>query len=578
MTCTSSTYSLSGTITGLTASGLGLVNGNATVSPAADASSFSFGPVLMAGGDYQITVLTQPAGLVCAISNGTGTAGTADVTTPIVNCVPAIYSLSGSVSGLTQSGLVLANGNSTLNVEANATSFSFGTVLIAGSNYNVVVQTQPSTQFCTVSKGSGTSGASDVSDASVSCLSTFDAWTVYFNDAVAEGSWGVQGAASTSNWPGARVLSASWSDSAGNLWLFGGFVSTLSGSTNDLWKYSINTGQWNWINGSNSPNARGLYGTKGISSSNAVPSARNGAVSWTDSSGNLWLFGGDAVFGNMNDLWKFDIATSQWTWVSGSNIGGQPSSSGVWGSKGVSAAGNVPSGRTEAITWTDSTGALWLFGGLGYDSTFNTGDQFLNDLWNYRPDTGQWTWVSGSNTGNSIGTYGTKGIASVVNVPGARHGAVSWKDSAGNLWLFGGLGYATDRSGFYFLNDLWKYSISTGQWTWVAGTDQVGIPEPIGIYGTKGTASPANVPGARTNPISWTDSAGHFWLFGGLGYDNTNTDYVLFNDLWKYDVNSGQWTWMSGSDQVNATGVFGQSGSPSPEQHAGRGLAILLLG
>jgi hypothetical protein len=212
-----------------------------------------------------------------------------------------------------------------------------------------------------------------------------------------------------------------------------------------------------------------------------------------------------------------------------------------------------------------------LFGGLGYDSTFNTGDQFLNDLWNYRPDTGQWTWVSGSNTGNSIGTYGTKGIASVVNVPGARHGAVSWKDSAGNLWLFGGLGYATDRSGFYFLNDLWKYSISTGQWTWVAGTDQVGIPEPIGIYGTKGTASPANVPGARTNPISWTDSAGHFWLFGGLGYDNTNTDYVLFNDLWKYDVNSGQWTWMSGSDQVNATGVFGQSGSPSPNNMPGAG-------
>ncbi len=36
-----------------------------------------------------------------------------------------------------------------------------------------------------------------------------------------------------------------------------------------------------------------------------------------------------------------------------------------------------------------------------------------------------------------------------------------------------------------------------------------------GIYGTKGTPDPANIPGARTGATSWTDNDGKFWLFGG---------------------------------------------------------------
>jgi len=56
--------------------------------------------------------------------------------------------------------------------------------------------------------------------------------------------------------------------------------------------------------------------------------------------------------------------------MSGSNIvganGGQP---GVYGSLGVASASNIPGGRVGAISWTDSSGDLWLFGGNGYDST-----------------------------------------------------------------------------------------------------------------------------------------------------------------------------------------------------------------
>jgi hypothetical protein len=69
----------------------------------------------------------------------------------------------------------------------------------------------------------------------------------------------------------------------------------------------------------------------------------------------------------------------------------------------------------------------------------------------------EWTWVSGSFTGDQAGIYGTKGVIDPSNVPGARNGAISWKDAQGDLWLFGGYGYYATGQGGY-LNDLWRYA------------------------------------------------------------------------------------------------------------------------
>jgi len=122
---------------------------------------------------------------------------------------------------------------------------------------------------------------------------------------------------------------------------------------------------------------------------------------------------------------------NEWTWMSGSNtitvkFGGQ---SGIYGTLGVASASNVPGGREGSVSWTDSSGNLWLFGGRGYDSTGTLGFG-LNDLWEFSPTTKEWTWVSGSNTvpgadGSQPGVYGTLGVASASNVPGGRFGAVS---------------------------------------------------------------------------------------------------------------------------------------------------------
>ena len=71
----------------------------------------------------------------------------------------------------------------------------------------------------------------------------------------------------------------------------------------------------------------------------------------------------------------------------------------------------------------------------------------LNDLWRFRPSTGLWTWMGGSNTADAAGVYGTRGAASVNNMPGGRYGATSWIDASGNVWLFGG--YGNDAAGAF---------------------------------------------------------------------------------------------------------------------------------
>jgi N-acetylneuraminic acid mutarotase len=102
----------------------------------------------------------------------------------------------------------------------------------------------------------------------------------------------------------------------------------------------------------------------------------------------------------------------------------------------------------------DASGNLWLFGGFGLDSTGN--DANLNDLWKFSPSSGEWTWVGGYDTGTARGVYGTEGVAAASNFPGGRYAAVSWIDSSGNAWLFGGQGVDSMNIPGY-LNDLWEY-------------------------------------------------------------------------------------------------------------------------
>jgi hypothetical protein len=496
------------------------------------------------------------------------------------------YSIGGAITDLNESGLLLGNGKDTLTEGASSTAFTFPTLVATGGTYDVEILQQPSGQACWLNHASGTVGSANVTTVAVNC-GEWD-WVNGSDTPGATGVYGTQQIVPTTtpyNTPGARAYAASWVDSSHNFWLFGGNVNDASASTvgqfNDLWVYEFDQSQWVWWSGSNALNAAGVYGTQGQTVSGNGPGARFGAVTWTDSCNNLWLFGGeseDLSTGNVaqfNDLWVFNplAGSGEWTWVSGSST---TNTVGSYGTIGQAQPGNVPGARAGAVSWIDSAGNLWLFGGYCYNETNGTAgtacNGAFNDLWKFTPSaacvqsvapatTGEWTWVSGSSTTGATGVYGTPGTAAAGNVPGARTAANAWIDTSGNLWLFGGTTASqgsASASGTADMNDLWKFSPSTSEWTWVGGASSPGAAS---VYGDQGVASAANVPGARDSAGAWTDESGNFWLFGGQSTTNGTSDF--YGDLWRYQPSSGQWMWMSGSTTANAVAVYGTEDTPA---------------
>ena len=330
--------------------------------------------------------------------------------------------------------------------------------------------------------------------------------------------YGTKGTPSVSNSPGTRTLAfPGWVDENGDLWLFGGARGPNDSIRNDLWKYNISSGAWTWMHGNTSFDSPGIYGTKGVSSPANTPGARDETTcSWVDSAGNFWLFGGrgydvNGDYGLLNDLWRYDPGANEWTWMNGSNTVNDP---GVYGVKGTPDSNNRPSGRWVYSHWKDDDGDLWLFGGQG-----NFG--YYSDLWKYDVSANEWAWMHGPNTSNDAGTFGTKGVPSSSNNPPAiMETRACWQDDC-YFYLFGG----NSMAGCY--NTLWRYDPETDEWTWLHGKNTA---NDAGKYGTKGMASPSNMPAASKGAVSWRDDNGNFWLFGGFVF----SEFSVVDALWKY--------------------------------------------
>ena len=550
--CYTNKYTVSGTITGLAGSSVSLdmpgYSGNRYYY--AD-GSFSFTNI-PDGTAFRVRVTNQPTGLnqTCTVINGASTINGVEITNLQVNCVTNQYTVGGRLQGMKGSGLLLSNNSADeITLSANG-AFVFPTSIDDGSTYAASILAQPVSpiQDCLIANNNGTLAGTNINNVVVNC----NPWTWVSGSDVryAPGVLGTLGVADVANVPRARSSAASWKDSSGNFWLFGGFSnSSTPGYMSDIWKYDPVAGLWTWMKGSQAIGLAPVFGVQGVADPANDPGARADTMSWQDASGNFWLFSGN----NYNDLWKYDTATGNWTWVSGTN---QTYQNGIYTPvlTGPNKTPAFPGMRRGGTTWTDASGNLWLFGGDGKSSTIYDGR--LNDLWKYDPVTDLWTWESGSDASNQIGVYGTQGVADALNTPGSRVEAVSWTDTSGNLWLFGGRGYDSTGTSVGDLNDLWKYDVTTGNWTWVSGSNLV---NQAGSFGTIGTASASNVPPPKKWAFAQTDSNGNFWLYGGTSTDVYTETY---SDLWKYDVVTGLWTWMAGSNSSWIHGIYGTLGVP----------------
>ncbi len=153
-------YSLGGTIKGLATSGLVLSTGTESTSVTPQDLTFKFPTLLPTGASYNVSVQTQPIGQTCSVSNDNGTMGSGHIWNVVVTCISALQQVTGTISGLSTSGLWLSNGSDTLLVAPNSTSFAFPSQTPTGANYMVAVKSQPNGLLCSVANQSGTLGVS----------------------------------------------------------------------------------------------------------------------------------------------------------------------------------------------------------------------------------------------------------------------------------------------------------------------------------------------------------------------------------------------------------------------------------
>ncbi|HET9970203.1 MAG TPA: hypothetical protein VFQ68_18365, partial [Streptosporangiaceae bacterium] len=170
---TTSTYSVGGTVSGLSGTVVLQDNGGDNLSVTAN-GPFTFATQVASGSPYRVTVKTNPSGQACTVTSGSGTVGSANITNVAVSCTTTAgttFSVGGTVSGLSGTVVLQDNGGDNLSVTANG-PFTFATALASGAAYSVTVATNPSGQTCTVTDGSGTIGSANVTNVAVSCAAS----------------------------------------------------------------------------------------------------------------------------------------------------------------------------------------------------------------------------------------------------------------------------------------------------------------------------------------------------------------------------------------------------------------------
>ena len=166
--CVTSAYTIGGTVSGLTGTGLVLQNNGGNDRAISADGVFTFSTALANGAAYGVTVLTQPSGQSCTIANGTGTVS-ANVTNVAVNCATSTYTVGGTVSGVTGTGLVLQNNGGNDRAIAADGAFTFSIALAGGASYSVTVLTPPSGEGCSVTNGTGSIASANVTNVAITC-------------------------------------------------------------------------------------------------------------------------------------------------------------------------------------------------------------------------------------------------------------------------------------------------------------------------------------------------------------------------------------------------------------------------
>jgi hypothetical protein len=178
-------FTVGGSLSGLQGAGLVLQDNAANDLSVTSDGSFVFSAPIATGAPYSVSVKAQPTNVwqTCAVTNGSGTVSTSNVTSVSVACVTNKYSISGAVTNLVGAGLRIADQGTSLAAESEwiiisyglpgATStFVFTLKLPSGEPYDFEITDQPAgpNQTCALDNKTGTVLGAAITNLAVTCV------------------------------------------------------------------------------------------------------------------------------------------------------------------------------------------------------------------------------------------------------------------------------------------------------------------------------------------------------------------------------------------------------------------------
>jgi subtilisin family serine protease len=318
-----STYTIGGTVTGITSTLVLQNNGSNNLTITAD-GTFSFTNRHANNASYNVTTLTPPAGQVCSVTNGSGMVAGANITNILVNCG---YTIGGTATGLS-STVVIHNGSNNLTVSANG-SFTFSQFVVTGRTYSVSVQTQPTTpiQYCTVSNSSGTVVNANITNVAVSCRDAFSISTLL--DPLAPQQWHLLNTGQTgySDNPGTsgmdiNVDPAYRAAASGNGVIAAVVDTGMEIAHEDLSANVVPGGSWNFGTLTSDPTSTSTTGDHGTSVAGLIAASKNSVggigvapyaqlkgfnfITYQSTSNQIAALGGSYASPNSSDVYVFN--------------------------------------------------------------------------------------------------------------------------------------------------------------------------------------------------------------------------------------------------------------------------------
>ncbi|MBI3188124.1 MAG: right-handed parallel beta-helix repeat-containing protein, partial [Gammaproteobacteria bacterium] len=167
---TNPVYTIGGTVSGLTGSGLVLsLDGRDSLSITAGATSYVFPNAQPNNTGHTVSIKSQPAGQICSVTNDTSWIFNSNVGNAGIICSAGPYSIGGYAAGVTATGLSLQLNNvEVINVPAGG-SFVFNTLFSNGMDYDVSILSQPANQVCDITYAAGSINSTSISNIIVDC-------------------------------------------------------------------------------------------------------------------------------------------------------------------------------------------------------------------------------------------------------------------------------------------------------------------------------------------------------------------------------------------------------------------------